>query len=161
MRGFRLCLGMEGAFEQRGLKVNLEKTKLLVTEGERGEVVQVGRYPCGVCGQGVGVNSILCISCNKWCHKRCSGLGRLGPVVDFRCPTCVGGVAQRGMVFDACIRSVLYVGETWALTKRLESVLVGCDQRMLRYMAGSRVEIGRVVGRWRGGVGWGYWRVLF
>ena len=33
---------MEGAFEQRGLKVNLEKTKLLVTGGERGKVVQVG-----------------------------------------------------------------------------------------------------------------------
>ena len=40
-------------------------------------------------------------------------------------------------MFDACIRSVLlYVGETWALTKRLESVLVGFDRRMLRYMAG-------------------------
>ena len=45
--------------EWRGLKVNLEKTKLLVT-GVRG-----GRYPCGVCSRGVGVNSILCISCNK------------------------------------------------------------------------------------------------
>ena len=31
---------------------------------------------------------------------------------------------------------MLYGGETWALTKRLESVLVGCDHRMLRYMAG-------------------------
>ena len=40
---------MEGAFDLRGLQVNLEKTKLLVTGGERGEVVQVGRYPCGVC----------------------------------------------------------------------------------------------------------------
>ena len=87
---------MEGAFEWRGLKVNLEKTKLLVRRGERGEVLQVGRYPCGVCGQGVGVNSILCISCNKWCHKRCPGLGRLGPAVNFRCPTCVGGVVVRG-----------------------------------------------------------------
>ena len=39
--------------------------------------------------------------------------------------------------FDACIRSVmLYGGETWALTKRLEGVLIGCDRRMLRYMAG-------------------------
>ena len=46
-------------------------------------------------------------------------------------------LARRGMVFDACIRSViLYGGETWALRKRLESVLVGCDRRMLRYMAG-------------------------
>ena len=40
-------------------------------------------------------------------------------------------------MFDACIRSVmLYGGETWALMKRLEGVLIGCDQRMLRYMAG-------------------------
>ena len=39
-------------------------------------------------------------------------------------------------MFYACIRSVmLYGGETWALTKRFESVLVGCDRRMLRYMA--------------------------
>ena len=36
-------------------------------------------------------------------------------------------LARRGMVFDACIRSVmLYGGETWALTKRLEGVLIGC-----------------------------------
>ena len=46
-------------------------------------------------------------------------------------------LAQRGMVFDACIRSVLlYGGEMWALTKRFESVLVGRDRRMLRYMDG-------------------------
>ena len=49
-------------------------------------------------------------------------------------------LARRGIVFDACIRSVmLYGGETWALTKRLEGVLIGsrfgCDRRMLRYMA--------------------------
>ena len=36
-----------GAFERSELTVNLEKTKLLVTGGER------GRYPCGVCGRGV------------------------------------------------------------------------------------------------------------
>ena len=90
-----LFVEWRGAFERRGLQVNLEKTKLLVMGGERGVVVQVGRYPCGVCGRGVGVNSILCISCNKWCHKRCSGLGRLGPAVNFRCPTCVRVVGVR------------------------------------------------------------------
>ena len=37
-------------------------------------------------------------------------------------------LARMGMVFDACIRSVmLYGGETWALTNRLEGVLVGCS----------------------------------
>ena len=45
-------------------------------------------------------------------------------------------LARRGMVFDACIRSVMYGGETWPLTKRLESVFVACDRRMLRCMAG-------------------------
>ena len=71
-------------------------------------------------------------------------------------------LARRGMVFDACIRSVmLYGGETWALTKRLESVLVGCDRRMLRYMLGSRDKIRCLVRRWRGGVGWGRWGMLF
>ena len=39
--------------ERRGLKVNLEKTKMMVTEGEMEYVLQVGRYPCGVCGHGV------------------------------------------------------------------------------------------------------------
>ena len=92
-----------GAFEWRGLKVNLEKTKLMVMGGERGEVVQVGRYPCGVCGRGAGVNSTLCISCNTWCHKRCSGLGRLGPAVNIRCPTCVEGV-----VMGVVVRGALY-----------------------------------------------------
>ena len=80
-----------GAFERRGLTVNLEKTKLLVTGAEKIEVGQVRRCPCGVCGRGVGVNSILCISCNKSCHKRWSGLGRLGPAVNFQCPMRVGG----------------------------------------------------------------------
>ena len=37
-------------------------------------------------------------------------------------------LAWRGMVFDACIRSVILYGrETWALTKRLEGGLIGCD----------------------------------
>ena len=56
-----------GAVERRGLKVNLEKTKLLVMGYERGEVVQVGRYPCRVFSLCVLVNFILFI-CNKWCH---------------------------------------------------------------------------------------------
>ena len=35
------------------------------------------RYPCGVCGSGVGANSVLCRKCGKWCHWRCSGLKSL------------------------------------------------------------------------------------
>ena len=159
------------AFEQRGLKVNLEKTTLLVMEGEMGEVIQVGRlYRWGgthvVCAVKVLQSTPFCATpvisgvirdgvigvVTQFCY--------LGDVLDSE-----GGVeravrarlaaawgkkrvisglllnkgiplARRGMVFDACIRSVmLYGGETWALTKRLESVVVGCDHRMLRCMA--------------------------
>ena len=42
-----------------------------------------------------------------------------------------------GKVYEACIRSVmLYLEETWALTTRLEGILLSCDRRMLMYMAG-------------------------
>ena len=34
------------AVERRGRKVNLEKTKMMVTGGQVGDVVRVGRYPC-------------------------------------------------------------------------------------------------------------------
>ena len=77
------------ALECRGLKVNLGKTKIMVT-GKQGENLQSGRYPCSVCGRGVGANSILCVACDKWCHKRCSKLSRLSGVVNFCCPSCSG-----------------------------------------------------------------------
>ena len=46
--------------------------KMQVTGGEMVDVIQVGRYECGVCGRDVGANSVLCGACGKWCHKRCS-----------------------------------------------------------------------------------------
>jgi len=32
------------------------------------------RWPCGVCGRGVGNNSIQCTSCQKRVHRKCSGI---------------------------------------------------------------------------------------
>jgi len=32
------------------------------------------RSPCGICGRGVGSNSIQCTSCQKWVHRKCSGI---------------------------------------------------------------------------------------
>ena len=43
--------------------------------GERQKQAQEAvRWPCGVCGRGVGSNSIQNISCQKWVHKKCSGI---------------------------------------------------------------------------------------
>jgi len=30
--------------------------------------------PCGVCHRSVGRNSIQCIKCQKWVHRKCSGI---------------------------------------------------------------------------------------
>ena len=38
------------------------------------KVQEKGKWPCGVCKKGVGNTSILCHSCKKWIHKRCSGV---------------------------------------------------------------------------------------
>ena len=48
------------AMERRGQVLNLEKTKVMVTGREMDDGLQMGRYPCGVCGRGVGANSVLC-----------------------------------------------------------------------------------------------------
>jgi len=40
---------------------------------------------CGCCGKGEGVNSKVCIECNKWCHLKCSGLKKLWGVQGFQC----------------------------------------------------------------------------
>ena len=52
--------------ENRGMRVNMNKTKVMIS-GERQKVMQKAvRWPRGVCGRGVGNNSIQCTSCKKW-----------------------------------------------------------------------------------------------
>ena len=72
--------------ESRGRNVNIVKTKLIVT-GKKIEVIRSGRYPCGVCGRGVGSNSIFCISSQCRCHKWCSRLRVLREDHNFICPS--------------------------------------------------------------------------
>ena len=53
------------ALERRGMQVNLEMTKIMVTGGEMENVMQVGRYSCGVCDRGVEPNTFLSGTCGK------------------------------------------------------------------------------------------------
>ena len=80
------------AMERKGMKVNMGKTKVMVS-GEGGERVVSKVDPCGVCDRRVKSNSVLCVGCGKWVHKRCSGVkGSLRKVEGvFRCRTCVRG----------------------------------------------------------------------
>jgi len=57
--------------ESKGMRVSMNKTKVMVS-GERQMVRQKAvRWPCGVCSKGVGSNSLQCTSCQKWVHKKC------------------------------------------------------------------------------------------
>jgi len=60
--------------------------------GEWQKVMQKAvRWPCGVCGRGVGNNSIECTSCQKWVHRKCSGIkGSMYKVM--KTSICRGGV---------------------------------------------------------------------
>ena len=59
------------AFESKGMRVNLGKTKLLVSEMEE-EVFHSKIDPRGMCGTQVTSNLVLCTACGKWVHARCT-----------------------------------------------------------------------------------------
>jgi hypothetical protein len=75
--------------ESKGLKVNVAKTKVMRCAVDGGKEVDSGKWPCGVCHKGVGRNSIQCQTCQKWTHKRCSGvIGKLKLGMSFQCSKC-------------------------------------------------------------------------
>jgi len=84
--------------ESKGMRVNRNKTKVMIS-GERQKVRQKAvRWPCGVCSKGVGSNSLQCISCQKWVHKKCSGIkGSMSKVAkSFICSGCLNWVTSAG-----------------------------------------------------------------
>ena len=79
--------GMEG----KGLRVNMKKTKFLVSGVGLDVLKNSGKFPCATCRTGVGVNSILCSQCKLWVHKKCSGItGPLTADPAYVCPRCQG-----------------------------------------------------------------------
>ena len=77
--------------ERKGLRVNMGKTKIMVSGPNLDLLKKSGKDPCGVCQTGVGRNAIFCGGCLSWIHKKCSGIkGPLHPDPDFRCARCLG-----------------------------------------------------------------------
>jgi len=77
-----------------------------MTSGERQKPMQkAARWLCGVCGRGVGSNSIQCTSCRKLVHKTCSGIkGSMYKVMkSFICSGCSNPVTSTGQTsVDQC-----------------------------------------------------------
>jgi len=79
-------------------RVSMNKTKVVIS-GERQKVRQKAvRWPCGVCSKGVSSNLLQCTSCQKWVHKKCSGIkGSMSTLAkSFICRGCLNLVTSAG-----------------------------------------------------------------
>ena len=94
----KISIWKEG-LESKGLRVNVGKTKVMKCHVAANMQVESGKYPCGICGKGVGRNSIQCGGCKKWIHKKCGGgKGKLKEDPGYRCAKCVRGCCAEGGV---------------------------------------------------------------
>ena len=83
----------KAAFEGKGLKVNLGKTKVKESSGGGGVVVLAKIDPCGVYGNRAKVNCMRCKTCKKWIHVQCARVKRVSRRMDgnFECRVCMNG----------------------------------------------------------------------
>ena len=76
--------------EEKGLRVNPGKMKIMVCGTGLDLLQSSGEFPCALCRTGVGSNSIFCNGSKYWVHKKCSGLNCLTKDPDYRCTWCQG-----------------------------------------------------------------------
>ena len=84
----RRLLVWKEAMEEKGLRVNAGKTKIMICGTGLDLLQSSGEFPCAVCRTGVGSNNIFCKGCKHWVHKKCSGLKRLTEDPAYRCTRC-------------------------------------------------------------------------
>ena len=59
---------------------------MLISSENAAKVTGEGKFPCAVCKNRVGSNSILCQFCRCWVHKRCRDIrGKLKENDTFTC----------------------------------------------------------------------------
>ena len=108
------------AFKSKGLKVNLKKTKVMVS-GSKGKILKSKVKPCAKCGKRVMENSVMCTKCVKWVHGRCAKMKRVTSTLakGFVCELCVDakeGIVKPGeeiLFFDQIdfVKSFCYLGD--------------------------------------------------
>ena len=66
---------MEDRDGEKGPTCEHGENKIMESGCNRDVLKKSGKYPCGVCLTGVGsTNAILCDGCERWVHKKCSGI---------------------------------------------------------------------------------------
>ena len=82
------------------MRVNMNNTKVMISGGCQKVRQKAVRWPCGVCSKGVDSNLLQCTSCQKWVHKKCSGIkGSMSKMVkSFICRGCLNPVSSAGRI---------------------------------------------------------------
>ena len=118
--------------ENKGLKVNLEKTKVMVRVSE-GEIIRSRIDPCGVCGKRVTVNSMVCAKCGQWIHGRYSKLKKVTSSTArfFVCSKCdkvtngAGEVQQEIMCDEVqTVKGFCYLGDRLNASGECETAVI-------------------------------------
>ena len=79
----------KGRLESNGLRVNVKKTKVMISSVNAGEVSEKGKFPWAVFGKGVSSNFIFCKFCTCWVHKKSTDIrGKLQEDSKCKCQTC-------------------------------------------------------------------------
>jgi hypothetical protein len=86
----------KAGLEERGLRVNIGKTKVMKCQARNGLKEGCGAFPCCICRRNVEKNSVECVVCKKWVHKKCSDVkGKLKRNQNVQCFVCVGRVVNK------------------------------------------------------------------
>ena len=74
--------GWKSALDSQGIKMNLMKTKVMVSKiGQITVKLSSKKDPCGIRGRKTMLNAVLCKSCGNRIHERCAKIER----VTFQC----------------------------------------------------------------------------
>ena len=111
----RFLIWME-AFDSKGLKDNLRKTKVMVGSGITHDGLSESMVdPCGVCSLRVKANCVLCVQCGLWIHNRCVRVKWVTPKfsINFTCRKCGGntGDEERLGVEMKTVMTFTYLGD--------------------------------------------------
>ena len=131
-------LTWKGEMQEKGLRVNAGKTKIMICGTGLDLLQSSGEFLCAVCRTGVGSNSIFCKGCKHWVHKKCSGLKHLTEDPDYRCTRCQGtacpldGRPQREVQVRSdkleMVASFCYLGDMLSAAGGCELLSTTCEK---------------------------------
>ena len=127
----------KAAFEGKGLKVNLGKTKVMESSGGGGVVVLAKIDPCGVCGKRTKVNCVRCKTCKKWIHARCARVKKVCRRMNgnFECRVCMNGSNEECKnASDGCLGELKRVNSYFYLVDNVNGG--GGSERLLHEVSG-------------------------